>query len=113
MKLSRDEILAALRQMIADGELVSKANCGFSYPEINRKIAKGEFFVTSCASVLATTMIAKDEFEDWIQDHRVMDANMVRVHKNLLTLYAINKECAEGRMVRFSDFGKMCPLFID
>lgn len=113
MRLSRDEIVTALRQMIADGELISKTSSGLSYPEINRRIAKGEFLVTSCESVLATTPIAKSEFEEWIRDHRVMDAHMVRLHKNLLTLYAINKECADGKMLRFPDFGRMCPLFID
>lgn len=110
---SRDEIAFDLRKMIADGRLVSKIGTGLSYPEINRRIARGEFLVTSCESVLATSRESRVIFEQWVQEHRVMDTNMVRVHKDLPTLYAINKECADGKMLRFPDFGKMCPLFID
>lgn len=113
MKKSRDEIALDLRKMIAEGSLVSKVGTGLPYPEINRRIAKGEYLVTSCESVLATSREVREIFEGWIDEHRVMDTNMVRVHKDLPTLYAINKECADGRMLRFPDFGKMCPLFID
>lgn len=110
---SREEIASILRNMIADGSLVSKVGTGLPYPEICRRIAKGEYLVTSCESVLATDRASRDLFEEWISEHRVMDSNMVRVHKDLPTLYAINKECADGKMLRFPDFGKMCPLFID
>ena len=111
--LSKEEIAEKLRNAIADGVLVSRKSLGVPYPEVNRMIAKGELFVTSCESVLARTEWARDEFEKWVSERRVMDTNMVRVHKGLLTLYAINKECADGKMLRFPDFGRMCPLFID
>lgn len=109
----KEEIAVRLRNRIADGELVSRKGTGMDYAEINRRIARGELLVTSCESVLARTEEARDEFEGWVSERRVMDTNMVRVHKGLLTLYAINKECADGKMLRFPDFGRMCPLFID
>lgn len=98
---------------IKEGKLMSKKSTGLSYAGINKAIAKGDFLPTSYESIVATDKEARDKFETLVNQKRILDGNAVKVNKGLMTLYAINIACANGDMLRFSDFGHSIPLYID
>lgn len=111
--MNRNEIALLLREFIASGKIKSKANTGLPYSTINRKIAKGEYYQTSFASIICTDEAVRDKFELLIFQQRIMDGTTVKVHRGYNTLYAITKACADGEMLRFPDLGNSSILYID
>lgn len=111
--MNRNEIAWQLRQWIAGGLLKSKKATGLTYAAINKAIASGELLPTSFEGIVATDKTIRDKFEGLVNQRRILDGKSIKVHKGLLTLYAINLSCANGELLRFPDFGKSNPLYID
>lgn len=111
--MSRSEIVELLNSWIREGRLVSKTGLGLPYAEINRRIAAGEWLLTSCESVLCADSEVRELFEQLWAEKRVMDRHACMVNKNLLTIYAMDKACNNGEFVRVDLEGKKTILYVD
>lgn len=111
--MSRNEIASMLRLMLMQGRISSKVATGLNYGAVNKAIAEGRLFQTSFASIVCSDAETRDVFEDFVRKGRIMDVTAVKVQMGLLTQYAITKAAADGRFLRFPDFGNSCVLYID
>lgn len=115
--MTRFEIRDQLRQYIADGKLLTKANLraeqGMAYATINRAVANREYFVTYYEEIVATDSDARLWLNNLIDEKRIMTFLQVQNYKGYVTKYEVEKACQEGILMRFYDFGKAIPLYID
>ena len=111
--MRKEEIAGQLREYIKEGKLLSKAKSGITYHEFDRRVQKGEYFVTPYRSVVASDKHTQEWFNGMVNEGRVMDFLQVQMRKALLTNHDVNKACMRGDMIKFDDFGKGCVLYID
>lgn len=115
--MTRFEIRDQLRQYISEGKLLTKANLraeqGKCYATINRAIAKGEYLVTCYEEVIATDSEARLWLNNLVDNKRIMTFLQVQNKMGYVTKYEVEKACQEGDLIRFYDFGKAIPLYID
>lgn len=112
MELSRVEIAEMLRHWIETGDVACKRDLPFGYGKINRAIGKNELFQSSFEELVFRNERYRDMLEAWKSDGRVMDLAMVKASTRYTTAYAVNVACANGKMLRFPDFGKSKILYI-
>lgn len=113
VRKSREEIVATLNRWVEEGEIVSKIGLNLPYAEVDRRVAKGELLLTLCEGVLCYKKEVKAEFDKLFVSHRILSSHGCRVHKNLLTLYAIEQAVTNGSLARVDLPGRKTILYID
>ena len=114
--MDRFEIRDALRQYIAEGGLVTKSDLrkrGLTYANINRSIASENYFVTAYEELVATNASARLWFNKMVKQEHIMSFLQVQNKKGFKTKYEVDIACQTGELIKFVDFGKALPLYID
>ena len=112
--MSKEEIVAQIREWLAEGKIICKAQNGAYYHGYDRKVHKGELFRTRYRSIVTTDLETCEWLNELIRTDRVMESQVVScVHRDLTNDYAIQKACMRGEMIKFDEFGKGCVLYIE
>ena len=116
--MNRNEIAETLRQWIAEGKMSSTAmlnKSGMSSHEVGRKCASGELFRSRHGAIIFTEDALRKQMEEWMSGPGkcVYTGADLDSLKGLVTLYDINKACANGEFLRFADLGKSATLYIE
>ena len=111
-RMSKEQIVFLLRRWIKDGSIVTKRSTGLTAGQINKKFADKEYFATAYKSIIAKDERVRDEFEELVAQHKILDLNACRIHLNLLTLYQVNIAAANGDIVRVPDLGGKVTLYV-
>lgn len=108
-----EQIRVELQKLIDTGRLLSKKATNTGYHSIDRAVKMGVFFVTPYRSVIAKDKDAQQWFVDKVFGGEIMDFLQVQMRYNLLTKYAVDKACKEGKFEKFTGFGRGCFLYIN
>lgn len=110
--MTKQQIAQQLQQWIDEGKMTTKRQTGKAYPEIDRKIAKGEYFLTKVKSILTTDNETQKTFNGMCERKEVLSFLDVQLaYPQYKTQYSVNKAAAKGEFLRFDGF-KNIPLYI-
>lgn len=110
--MTKQQIAQQLQQWIDGGKMTTKRQTGKAYAEIDRRIAKGEYFLTKVKSILATDKETQEAFNAMCERKEVLSFLDVQLaYPQYKTQYSVNKAAANGEFLRFDNF-KNIPLYI-
>ena len=107
-----EQVRVELQKLIDTGRLLSKKATNDSYHSIDRAVKMGVLFVTPYRSVVAKDKEAQQWFVDRVYRGEIMDFLQVQMRHNLLTKYAVDKACKDGKFEKYTGFGRGCFLYI-
>lgn len=108
---TKSEIADKIAQWYANANLILRTEVGVRSVVAN-KIKRKELFQTSFGAILATSENVRDQFESYVDNGSLMDANKLAVRYGLTTRFAINKACKRGIIERIDCFGSAIALFV-
>lgn len=108
----RAYIIRNLQEWIDSGALVLRSKQG-TRSDVAKRVRCGELFPTSYAGVMFTSKEARDVFETYVDNNRVLDKNKVAVRKGIYTEYALNHACESGDLIKIDAFSNTLSLYVD